>query len=161
MDGNVNRVGLPFVAVTSLLGNRIAQYCTQGAGAFGSSHHGQYAYLSEDWVPVTDTSELHGKVFNEFEDCSSTGTLEIRADDSVVFTENGGVPDAPNFGFSKALTSEGMEDPAENSITHAKVYKITLGGKTTYAYVGVSTQKGLTTPVIDGKANYVTLGISQ
>ena len=28
MDGNVTQVGLPFVAVTSLLGNRIAQYCT-------------------------------------------------------------------------------------------------------------------------------------
>ncbi|WP_232096869.1 hypothetical protein [Comamonas thiooxydans] len=161
MDGNVTQVGLPFVAVASLLGNRIAQYCTQGAGAFGSNQHGQYAYLSEDWTPVTNTSELHGKVFNEYEDCSSTGTLEFRADDSVVFTENGGVPDAPNFGFSKALSGEGMEDPAENSITHAKVYKITLDGKTTYAYVGVSTQKGLTTPVIDGKANYVTMGISQ
>lgn len=43
----------------------------------------------------------------------------------------------------------------------ATVYKITLDDKTTYAYVGVSTQKGLTTPVIDGKANYVTMGISR
>lgn len=161
MDGSVTQVGLPFVAVTSLLGNRIAQYCTQGAGAFGANQQGQYAYISEDWIPVTDTTELHGKVFNEYEDCSPTGTLEFRADNSVVFTENGGVPDAPSFGFSKALTSEGMEDLAENSITRAKVYKITLDGKTTYAYVSVSTQKGLTTPVIDGKANYVTMGISQ
>ena len=161
MDGNVNQVGLPFVAVVSRLGNRIAQYCTQGAGAFGSNQHSQYAYISEDWTPVTNTAELHGLVFNDFEDCRQTGTVEFLSDDSVVFTENGGVPDAPDFGFSKALTSEGMEDLAENSITHAKVYKITLDGKTTYAYVGVSTQKGLTTPVIDGKANYVTMGISR
>ena len=157
--GNVSQVGLPFVAVSSLMGNRIAQYCKEGTGAFGSNQRGYYAYISEDWTPVTDLSELHGKVFNDYEDCKNTGTLEFLADNSVVFTETGGMPDAPDFGFSKALTAEGMEDTGENAIVHAKVYKITLNGKTTYSYISVATSKG---PDKDSRwGNYVTMGLSQ
>lgn len=159
--GNVSQVGQPFVAVSSLLGNRIAQYCTEGAGAFSDNQRSQYAYISEDWTPVTDTTELRGKVFADFEDCQNTGTVEFRADDSVVYTETGMPPDAPDFGVSKALTSEGMEDIEDNSITYMKAYKITLDGKTTYAYIGVSTEKGSTTPAIDGESNYVTMGVTR
>ena len=159
--GNVTQVSGPFKAVTSLMGNRVAQYCTEGVGAFGDPHRSQYAYISEDWTPVINTAELHGLVFNDFEDCRQTGTVEFLSDDSVVFTENGGVPDAPDFGFSKALTSEGMVSVEDNTITFAKVYKITLEGKTTYAYIGVTSLKGSDKPVIDGKTNFLTMGISR
>lgn len=159
--GNVTQVSGPFKAVASMMGNRIAQYCTEGVGAFGDPHRSQYAYISEDWTPVTNTAELHGLVFNDFEDCRQTGTVEFLSDDSVVFTENGGVPDAPDFGFSKALTSEGMVNVEDNTVTFAKVYKITLEGKTTYAYIGVTSLKGSDKPVIDGKTNFVTMGISR
>lgn len=157
--GNVSQVGQPFVAVSSLLGNRIAQYCKKDIGAFGSNQRGYYAYLSEDWTPVTDPSELHGKTFNDYEDCQNTGTLEFLANDSVVFTETGGTPDAPDFGFSKALTAEGMEDTHENAIVHAKAYKITLNGKTTYAYISVATSKS--NDKESPRGNYLTMGISR
>lgn len=158
-SGNVTQVGLPLVKVASLMGNRIAQYCKGETGAMGAQQRGFYAYISEDWTPVTDSKELHGKVFKDYEDCVNTGTLEFLPDDSVVFTQTGQAPDAPDFGFSKALTDAGMEDLDENALVHAKAYKITLGGKTTYAYISVATSKS--SDKESRKGNYLTMGLSQ
>lgn len=158
-EGNVTQVGLPLVKVASLMGNRIAQYCKGEAGAMGAQQRGFYAYISEDWTPVTDTKELHGKVFNDYEDCVNTGTVEFLPDDSVVFTEHGQAPDSPDFGFSKALTEAGMEDKDENALVHAKAYKITLNGKTTYAYISVATS--ISSDKNTRWGNYLTLGLSQ
>ena len=157
--GNVIQVGLPLVKVASLMGNRIAQYCKGEAGAMGAQQRGFYAYISEDWTPVTDTKELHGKVFQDYEDCVNTGTVEFLPDDSVIFTETGKTPDAPDFGFSKALTDAGMEDTGENALVHAKAYKITLDGKTTYAYISVATSKS--NDKVSRWGNYLTMGLSQ
>ncbi|TYK71036.1 hypothetical protein FSY45_24240 [Comamonas sp. Z1] len=158
-SGNVAQVGLPLVKVASLMGNRIAQYCKGEAGAMGAQQRGFYAYISEDWTPVTDTKELHGKIFNDYEDCINTGTVEFRPDDSVIFTQTGQAPDSPDFGFSKALTTAGMEDTGENALVHAKAYKITLNGKTTYAYISVATSKSSDKESRWG--NYLTMGLSQ
>lgn len=158
-EGNVTQVGSPLVKVASLMGNRIAQYCKGETGAMGAQQRGFYAYISEDWTPVTDTKELHGKVFNDYEDCVNTGTVEFLPDDSVIFTEHGQAPDSPDFGFSKALTEAGMEDKDENALVHAKAYKITLNGKTTYAYISVATSMSSDKNTRWG--NYLTLGLSQ
>ena len=158
-EGNVTNVGLPLVKVASLMGNRIAQYCKGEDGAMGAQQRGFYAYISEDWTPVTDGKELHGKVFKDYEDCVNTGTVEFLPDDSVIFTQTGQAPDSPDFGFSKALTEAGMEDKDENALVHAKAYKITLNGKTTYAYITVATSMSSDKNTRWG--NYLTLGLSQ
>lgn len=157
--GNVIQVGPPLVKVASLMGNRIAQYCKGEPGAMGAQQRGFYAYISEDWTPVTDSKELHGKTFLDYEDCVNTGTLEFLHDDSVIFTEYGQAPDSPDFGFSKALTNEGMDDDGENALIHAKAYKITLDGKTTYAYITVATSKSNDKESRWG--NYLTMGLSK
>ena len=59
----------------------------------------------------------------------------------------------------KALTDAGMEDLDENALVHAKAYKITLGGKTTYAYISVATSKS--SDKESRKGNYLTMGLSQ
>lgn len=157
-NGNVTSVGLPLSAVTSLLSNSIAQYCKPEAGAMDPIKRSYYNYISEDWTEVTDTSELHGKVFNDYEDCKNTGTVHFLPDDSVVFTEFGQLPDAPDFGFSQALTPQGMDDVQENAITRSKVYKIQTAAGMKYAYISVTTSKSADKQSLNG--NYVTMGVS-
>lgn len=160
-QGNVIAVGSPFIDVKSLLGNRIGQLCTAGAGAFSNTQRSQYVYVSEDLTPVTDVTELYGKSFTEYEDCASYGTSEFKADGSLVFTETGKQPDTPDVNFGRAFTVEGYEDSANNVLQRAKAYKYTANGQTTYVYFVVSTQNGSTMPALNGETDFVLMGVSQ
>ncbi|MBI1626029.1 hypothetical protein [Comamonas suwonensis] len=153
-DGNVAQVGQPLRNAISLLSNRFAQYCQS------EPYPVHYAYISDDWTPVTDSNELVGKLFREYEYCQDTGITQFHSDGSLTYTPYG--PNAqPNSmpGFSKAFSGEGMEDPDEDALVKAKAFKITINGKTTYAYVAVSTSKN--SQLDFGAGNYVTMGLSE
>lgn len=153
-DGNVTQVGLPLRNVVSLLNNRFALYCQN------EDSPADYAYISDDWTPVTDSSELIGKIFREYEYCQDTGYTQFHADDSFTYTPYGPNP-VPNSmpGFSKAFSGEGMVDAGEDAVVKAKAFKITINGKTTYAYVAIATSNY--SKLDYGHGNYVTMGLSQ
>ena len=161
-DGNISEIATPYTNHVSLLSNRIGQLCVADpAAATQDGNVGMYAYVSEDWTPVQDTTELYGKVFGEYENCVNSGTSEFKSDDSSVFTANGEAPNQPPVGISKALTKEGLEVPGAGVVSHAKAYKATIDGKLVYAYIAVTTAKGATAPAIGGDANFVVMGISR
>lgn len=153
-DGNVGQVGQPLRNAVSLLSNRFALYCQNAPTPV------HYAYISDDWTPVTDSTELVGKVFKEYEYCQDTGTTQFSSDGTLTYTGYG-VNAVPHSmpGFSKAFSGEGMEDPREDAIVKAKAFKISISGKITYAYVAVATSKN--TKLDFGDGNYVTMGLSQ
>lgn len=153
-DGNVTQVGQPLRNVVSFLSNRFAQYCQS------EPYSVHYAYISDDWTPVTDSNELVGKIFREYEYCQDTGFTQFHSDGSFTYTPYGSNAQPESLlGFSKAFTGEGMEDPREDAVVKAKAFKITINGKTTYAYVAVATSKN--TKLDFGEGNYVTMGLSQ
>jgi hypothetical protein len=122
----------------------------------------QYVYVSSELQEVTDPSELYGRKFQDYEDCASYGTSEIRADGAFIFTETAsGNSDEPDMNFAQALTRNGLVDAKNGSVIRVKVYKYTAAGVTTYAYVLVSTKQGSTTPALNGETDYVTIGVSR
>lgn len=169
-QGNISRIDskatdpdLKLVKGQSWLGNKVAMLCTEGAGAFGTSVRSQYVYLSEDWEPVTNLSELDDKKFNDYEDCwdTRTGTVEFDSvNDTFQYFGELDHTDPPTPGFSKAFSEDGLvEEGKENQLAFARAFKLTLNGKTTYAVVGVTSELGSDKPTIDGDKNYVTLSL--
>jgi len=153
----------PFTAGISPLGTMFGQVCTAGPGSFSDVQHSQYVYISDDLVEVTDVNELKGITFDDYEDCQLTGALAIDSQGNGIFTENGKGPDEPDANLLAAFTAEGREevDNGITSVTRAKAYKFTLGGLTTYVYLGVSNKKGDTSLVFNGDPTYVTMGVSR
>ncbi|HEX7933047.1 MAG TPA: hypothetical protein VF573_08235 [Paraburkholderia sp.] len=153
-----------FTAVVSLLGNRVGQLCTaNGVGGVVAAQPGQYVYVSSDLTEVTDLTELNGKAFDEYEDCTQSGTTTF-ANGIATFTDNQGNQDAPNTNVAQALTGIGLPDAANHSVEHAKVYKYTdaTSGVTKYAYITVNGTTGTDDPLtFDIDTKYVTIGLSQ
>ncbi|CAG4886846.1 hypothetical protein [Paraburkholderia saeva] len=164
-DGNVTSFtdAGKFTAVVSLLGNRVGQLCTaNGVGSVAAAQPGQYVYVSSDLTEVTDPSELNGKTFDEYEDCTKSGTTTF-ANGNSTFTGIDGGTDAP-VSVAQALTADGIADPANHSVEHAKVYRYTdpASGMTKYAYITVNSTIGTDDPLtFDTDTKYVTIGLSQ
>ncbi|MBC8726810.1 hypothetical protein F6X39_00115 [Paraburkholderia sp. UCT2] len=164
-DGNVTSFSDAgkFTAVISLLGNRVGQLCTaNGVGSIATGQPGQYVYVSSGLTEVTDPYELNGKTFDEYEDCTKSGTTTFTNGNST-FTGIDGGTDAP-VSVAQALTADGIADPANHSVAHAKVYKYTdpASGMTKYAYITVSSTTGTDDPLtFDTDTKYVTIGLSQ
>ncbi|WP_334070376.1 hypothetical protein [Burkholderia cepacia] len=166
-SGNVSSFATPgkFMAVLSALGNRVGELCTaNGVGSVSASQPGQYVYVSSDMVEVTDLSELNGKTFDEYEDCTQSGTATFASNGIATFTGNDGLTDAP-VSIVQALTAAGAPDPANHSVEHAKVYRYTANGIAKYAYITVNST---TTPgtnddplTFDTDSKYVTIGLSR
>ena len=136
------------------LSNRFALYCQDAPTPV------HYAYISDEWIPVADSNELIGKVFKEYEYCQDTGTTQFSSDGTLTYTGYGAnaIPHSmPSF--SKAFSGEGLEDLRGDAIVKAKAFKISISGKTTYAYVAVGTSKNSKLDFAAG--NYVTMGLSQ
>ena len=152
-----------FSAVISLLGNRVGQLCTaNGVGSVATAQPGQYVFASSDLTEVTDPNELNGKTFDEYEDCTKSGTTTF-ANGNSTFTGIDGGTDAP-VSVAQALTADGIADPANHSVEHAKIYKYTdpASGMTKYAYITVNSTTGTDDPLtFDTDAKYVTIGLSQ
>nr|WP_284503736.1 hypothetical protein [Caballeronia sp. GAWG2-1] len=165
-DGNVTSFADAgqFTAVVSRLGNRVGQLCTaNGVGGVVAAQPGQYVYVSSDLTEVTDLTELNGKTFDEYEDCTQSGTTTF-ANGTATFTDNQGNQDAPNTNVAQALTAIGLPDTANHSVEHAKVYKYTdaTSGVTKYAYITVNSTTGTDDPLtFDIDTKYVTIGLSQ
>ncbi|MFM0619415.1 hypothetical protein PQR37_35765 [Paraburkholderia nemoris] len=150
-----------FVAAISLLGNRVGQFCTaNGVGSVVAAQPGQYVYVSSDLTEVTDPSELNGKTFDEYEDCTKSGTTTF-ANGNSTFTGIDGGTDA-RVSIAQALTAVGASDPANHSVEHAKIYKYTTNSVTKYAYITVNSTTGTDDPLtFDIDTKYVTIGLSQ
>jgi hypothetical protein len=164
-SGNVGSFATPgkFTAIVSVLGNRVGELCTaNGVGSVSASQPGQYVYVSSDMVEVADLSELNGKTFDEYEDCTQSGTTTFASNGIATFTGNGGQTDAP-ISIVQALTAAGAPDPANHSVEHAKVYKyIDSTGTTRYAYITVNGTTGTDDPLtFDSDTKYVTIGLSR
>lgn len=152
----------PFNGVVSFLGNRVGQLCTENKGGFNATMASQYVYVSPDLQEVTDPTEIYGMSFVDYEDCASYGTAHVRGDGAFIFTETAtGESDEPDLNFAQALTGNGYIDAANGSVVRGKIYKYVSEGNATYVYLAVSTQKGSTTPALNGETDYVTIGISQ
>ncbi|CAG4897071.1 hypothetical protein [Paraburkholderia gardini] len=164
-DGNVTSFtdAGKFTAVLSLLGNRVGQLCTSnGVGSIVAAQPGQYVYVSSDLTEVTDPSELNGKTFDEYEDCTKSGTTTFMSGNST-FTGIGGGTDAP-VSVAQALSADGIPDTANHSVERAKVYKYTdpASGTTKYAYITVNSTTGTDDPLtFDTDTKFVTIGLSQ
>lgn len=152
-----------FSAVLSLLGNRVGQLCTaNGVGSVAAAQPGQYVYVSSDLTEVTDPNELNGKTFDEYEDCTKSGTTTF-ANGNSTFTGIDGGTDAP-VSIAQALSADGIPDTANHSVEHAKVYKYIdpASGTTKYAYITVNGTTGTDDPLtFDTDTKYVTIGLSQ
>ncbi|MFC5428763.1 hypothetical protein ACFPTO_08100 [Paraburkholderia denitrificans] len=155
-----------FSAVISLLGNRVGQLCAaNGVGSVVAAQPGQYVYVSSDLTEVTDPSDLNGKTFDEYEDCTKSGTTTF-ANGNSTFTGIDGGTDAP-VSVAQALSADGISDTRNHSVEHAKVYKYTdpASGTTKYAYITVNstTTPGTTDDPLtfDTDTKYVTIGLSQ
>lgn len=165
VDGNITAVvtGSTVTGSVSLLGNRIGQLCTAGAGALSKTQHSQYVYASDELTEVTDTNALKGITFDDYEDCKKTGTFVINANGEGIYTETGETPDAPAKNFMAAFTAQGLEQTESDvtSVTRAKAYTYKAGGVTRYVYLAVSNVKGSTSLNFNGDPTYVTMGVSQ
>ncbi|CAG4906512.1 hypothetical protein R70241_03427 [Paraburkholderia saeva] len=164
-DGNVTSFtdAGKFTAIVSLLGNRVGQLCTaNGVGSVAAAQPGQYVYVSSDLTEVTDPSELNGKTFDEYEDCTKSGTTTF-ANGNSTFTGIDGGTDA-SVSVAQALTADGIADPANHSVEHAKVYTYTdpASGMTKYVYITVNSTIGTDDPLtFDTDTKYVTIGLSR
>lgn len=163
-EGNITALvaGSTVTGSVSLLGNRIGQLCTAGAGAFSKTQHSQYVYASDELSEVTDPSVLKGITFDDYEDCKKTGTFVINASGEGIYTETGETPDTPDTNFMAAFTSQGLEQTENGvtTVTRTKAYQYTAGGKTRYVYLGVSNVKDSTSSDFND-STYVTMGLSQ
>jgi hypothetical protein len=154
-----------FTSVISTLGNRVGELCTaNGVGGVVAGQPGQYVYVSTDLTEVTDLNELNGLHFQEYEDCTQSGTMAF-ANGTATFTDINGNQDAPNANVAQALTAAGLADPANHSVEHARIYKYTANGVTKYAYITINST---ITPgtnddplTFDVDTKYVTIGLSQ
>lgn len=163
-DGNITNVQTSeFSGFVSLLGNRVGMLCVASSGNTNVAQWSQYVHISSEMTEVTNTSELQGKIFTEYENCVATGTSEFLADGSFLFTEYGGVSDAvdPNI-ITQAFSAAGYEEQENGGIAvqRAKAFKYTSNGVTKYVYITVSTKKGSTTPEVNGDTDYVLFGVS-
>lgn len=166
-NGNVTSFMNPskFTAVVSVLGNRVGELCTaNGVGSVSANHPGQYVYVSSDMVEVTNLAELNGLVFDEYEDCTQSGTTKFDANGNATFTgnDNPGQPDAP-VSIVQALSAAGAPDPTNHSVEHVKVYRYTASnGATSYAYITINGTTGSDDPLtFDTDTKYLTLGLSR
>ncbi|MEX3981490.1 hypothetical protein AB4Y45_21190 [Paraburkholderia sp. EG287A] len=155
----------PFTAVVSLLGNRVGQLCTaNGVGGNVAAQPGQYVYVSSDLTEVMDLNELNGKTFDEYEDCAKSGTTTF-ANGVATFTDSEGRQDTPVSNIAQAFTADGLADPKNHSVEHARAYRYVANGITKYAYITVNST---TTPganddplTFDTDTKYLTIGLSQ
>lgn len=164
-SGNVSSFATPgkFTAIVSVLGNRVGELCTaNGVGSVSASQPGQYVYVASDVVEVTDLSELNGKTFDEYEDCTQSGTATFAGNGIATFTGKNGQTDAP-VSIMEAFTAAGAPDPANHSVEHAKVYKYTDStGAERYAYITINSTTGTDDPLtFDTDTKYLTIGLSQ
>ncbi|MPW05882.1 hypothetical protein GCT19_09520 [Paraburkholderia sp. CNPSo 3155] len=166
-DGNVTSFTNPgpFTAILSVLGNRVGELCTaNGVGGVVATQPGQYVYVSSEMTEVTDPGELNGKTFDEYEDCARSGTTTF-ANGVATFTDNEGHQDTPVSNIAQAFTAEGMPDPENHSVEHAKVYKYVTDGVTKYAYLTVNstmTPSANDDPLtFDADSKYLTIGLSR
>ncbi|MFM0498640.1 hypothetical protein [Paraburkholderia caledonica] len=164
-SGNVSSFATPgkFTAIVSVLGNRVGELCTaNGVGSVSASQPGQYVYVSSDMVEVTDLSELNGKTFDEYEDCTQSGTTTFASNGIATFTDNDGQTDT-SVSIVQALTATGTPDLANHSVEHAKVYKyIDSAGAARYAYITINSTTGTDDPLtFDTDTKYVTIGFSR
>ncbi len=164
-SGNVSSFATPgkFTAIVSVLGNRVGELCTaNGVGSVSASQPGQYVYVSSDMVEVTDLSELNGKTFDEYEDCTQSGTTTFASNGIATVTGNDGQTDT-SVSIVQALTATGTPDLANHSVEHAKVYKyIDSTGAARYAYITINGTTGTDDPLtFDTDTKYVTIGLSR
>jgi hypothetical protein len=164
-NGNVGSFATPgkFTAVLSVLGNRVGELCTaDGVGGVVAAQPGQYVYVSSDLIEVADPNESSGKTFDQYEDCTKSGTTTF-ANSTAKFTGIDGGTDAP-VSVAQAISADGIPDTANHSVEHAKVYKYTdpASGTTRYAYITVNSTSGTDDPLtFDIDTKYVTIGLSQ
>uniref|UniRef100_A0AAU7PGE5 Lipoprotein n=1 Tax=Burkholderia phage vB_BgluM-SURPRISE13 TaxID=3159457 RepID=A0AAU7PGE5_9VIRU len=139
-----------FTGVISTLGNRVGMLCASNNG----TSQGQYVFASTDLTEVTDATELAGKQFDEYQDCSKKDVATWDGAGNVQYSN--GESDSAMF---PAFQSAGK--PVDGAVVHYKAYKGTVNGQLTYVYLLVSNQLGNNAALIDGNNNYVMVGVQR